>query len=191
MLLQSPAVVKVIEPEVEERCRDRPAVDDGMAFVQVPASRPHHERRRGVVEGVVLAFVVVLDGPGHGIDEVGLAVEGVAPGRRVGVFEVGHEHPGSRVEGVDHHLSIHRTGDLDSAVDEVGRGWGDAPIGRPNLCRLGREVGQVAGVDPALSLVAGFEEFVAPGVETVVEGGDELDGLGAEDRGVPGSGGRS
>ena len=47
---------------------------------------------------------------------------------RVGVLEVGHEHPGAGVEGVDHHLGVSRPGDLDPPVGQVGRGGRDPPL---------------------------------------------------------------
>ena len=63
----------------------------------------------------------------------GLPADDVRPGRRQRVLEVGHEHPGARVERVDHHLRLGRAGDLDPPVVEVG-----AAPARPSSRRRGR-----------------------------------------------------
>ena len=42
---QLPRIVKKVEPEVEEAGRHRLAVHQNVLLVQMPAARPHHERR--------------------------------------------------------------------------------------------------------------------------------------------------
>ena len=39
-------VVEEEQPEIEQRRRDRLAIDQEMSFVQMPAARPHQQRRR-------------------------------------------------------------------------------------------------------------------------------------------------
>ena len=51
-----------------------------------------------------------------------LAVDDVAPGRRGGVLQIGHEDLGPGVEGVDDHLAIAGSSDLDPAIEEIAGG---------------------------------------------------------------------
>ncbi len=89
---QALGVVKEVEAEIEEAAGNRPTAEHYMAFVEVPPARPHDQRRDLVVEPVVLSLGAregerSLDG----VDQVDLTLDQVRPGRRVGVFEVGHE----------------------------------------------------------------------------------------------------
>ena len=75
------------------------------------------------------------------VADVQLSFDGRIPGRRVGVLEVGHEDLRARVERVDHHLPVHRPGDLDTAIQEVGWNWGDLPVCLADALRLGQKIG--------------------------------------------------
>ena len=68
-------------------------------------------------------------------------VDEVVPGRRGRVLEVRHEDVRARVERVDDHLAVDRPGDLDAAIEEVGRAPG-AQVQSPlaDARRLGEEV---------------------------------------------------
>ena len=109
-----------VEPEIEEAGRNRHAVDEDVALDEVPAAGPDHERREAVVEAVGLALGAVERelAPDGGLQRR-LAADDVRPRRRQRVLEVGHEDPGARVEGVDHHLRLGRPGDLDPPIVEV------------------------------------------------------------------------
>ena len=61
--------------------------------------------------------------------QIGLTFDDVLPRRRKRVFKVSHEHFRARIERVDEHLAIDRTGDFDAAVLEVGRRSADLPVG--------------------------------------------------------------
>ena len=57
-----------------------------------------------------------------------MALDLVAPGRAVGVLEVGHEALGAGVQRVDDQLAVGRPGDLDPPVGVVGAGRRDLPV---------------------------------------------------------------
>ena len=92
---------------------------------------------------------------GPAVHQVDLALDHVGPGRRVGVLEVGHEHLGPAVQGVDDHLAVGRTGDLDAAVQQVGRDRRDLPVAVAHGLGLGQEVGALAGVEALLARLRG------------------------------------
>ena len=176
-------VVEKIEPKIEQTAGDRFAVDGHVAFVEMPAAGPDEEGRGFGIQRV-LAPVRVLEGDraAHRVVEVLLAVDDVAPGRRRGVLQIGHEDLGSGVEGVDDHLAIAGAGDLDPAIEEVAGRRGDLPVGVPNGSRLRQEIELGASVDRGLALLAGAQQFLAARVEAAVEGGDEGQRLRAQDR---------
>ena len=66
-----------------------------------------------------------------------LAGHHVVPGGGQGILEVGHEDLRPAVEGVDHHLGLHRPGDLHPAVVQVSGSRCDLPI------RIDTDVGGV------------------------------------------------
>ena len=73
----------------------RPGANERIGVVeQEQAARADHQRRRPRVQLVALAGIRLHERncPAHGVDEVVLAADDVGPGRRVGVFEVRHEH---------------------------------------------------------------------------------------------------
>jgi hypothetical protein len=124
------------EPEVEQARGDRLAVDERVPFVQVPAARPHDERRDLLVQAVPLLRRLERDLPAHRLVEVPLPLDDVLPGGRARVLEVGHEDARSRVERVDHHLALDRAGDLDAAVEQIRGRRRDAPVALTYLPRL-------------------------------------------------------
>ena len=128
-------VVEEEQPEVEQGRRYRVAVDEHVGVDQVPAAGSDHQRRRVLTERVVAPVRRgQLDGAPDGVDQVDLALDQVPPGGGARVLEVGHEHPGAGVEGVDHHLPVDRPGDLAAAVGQVGRSR-RPPSTRPPECR--------------------------------------------------------
>jgi hypothetical protein len=134
-------VAEEVEAEVEQAGADGAAVDLEVALLQVPAARPHEQRRHLVVQPVLLLAAVELDRALERVREVDLSREAVLPGRRVRVLEVGHEHPRAGVQGVDHHLPVDRAGDLDTPVLQRLGDRGDAPVRAADLLRLAQEVG--------------------------------------------------
>src|SRR5439155_17412901 len=152
-----------------------------VALVQVPAARADKQRRHLVVQPVLLLSGVELDLTAHGIPDVALAVEHVAPRRRVRVFEVRHENPRARVEGVDHHLALDRAGDLAPPVAKVGRRLRNPPLPLTHVLRLGEEPRQLTTVQGALPLLPPLEQVEAGRVQLAVQERDELACLLAED----------
>ena len=76
------------------------------------------------------------DGAQICIAQIDLALNHVRPGRAVGVLEVSHEGIRPRVEGVDHHLAVCRTGDFDAAILNVCGARGDFPVAVTNVFGL-------------------------------------------------------
>ncbi len=149
---QPPGPVGHEQPEVDQAARGRPAVDLDVLLGQVPAPGPRHQGGHLVVQAVAAAVrALEADRALDGVDQVPLAAEHVLPGRGVGVLEVGHEHPGPGVEGVDQHLAVGRPGDLDPPVGQpLDRR--DPPVPLPHRRRPGKEVGQLPGVERRLAL---------------------------------------
>ncbi len=155
-----------------------------MLLDEVPAARPHHDRRRlGRGDAVLLALGArVLEVAAQEVAQRQLPLDDVRPGGARGVLLVGEPHLRARVQRVDRHLAVGRTGDLDAAVLEARPRAGDAPrrvVADP--LGLGQElrVAAVRRVDPRLQ--AHREQFV-PGVrEAVVQLGEERERLGRQD----------
>src|SRR6266446_10815310 len=85
-------VVKEVETKVEKRGGDRLLIHFEMLFVEVPTSGTHHQGCDLGVEAVLLPFRTgVSDRTGDGVSKVGLSLEVVVPGGRVGVLKIGHE----------------------------------------------------------------------------------------------------
>ncbi len=182
-LEQLEGVVEEVEAEVEERPGHGLTVDDQMLLGQVPAARADQQRRDLVVEPVLGAVGRgELDRPRDRVGEVELAGDHVRPQRRVGVLEVGHEPPGTRVERIDDHLAVGRPGDLDPPIGEVGRGRRHAPrVVLADRPRLVAEVERAAGVQPHLALGPGSQPLLSHRLEPLVQVGDEIDRIVGED----------
>src|SRR5207244_2406707 len=121
-------VVEEVEPEVHQAPRDRYAVDDHVLLRQVPTTGPNQKGRGLPVQTVFLSFGTrELQGPPHRVEQVQLALDDVPPRGRVRVLEIGHEHLGTRVQGIDHHLPIGRPGDLDPSVLQARGARADLP----------------------------------------------------------------
>ena len=116
-------VMEEDEAEVHEAGRRWLTVDLDVTLGEVPTPWPDDQRGGLVVDGVTLAVALEGEVTANGVAHVDLTVEHVVPGRGAGVLEVGHEYPGTGVQGVDHHLAFRRSGDLDASVEQV-LGWG-------------------------------------------------------------------
>ncbi len=163
--------VEHVKPEVEQGARHGGAVDDEVALVQPPAARSHDQHSGGVAETIGLAGlgVVIGEGARPTVLQIGLAVDAVGKGRRIGVLEIGHKHLGARVQSIDDHLAIDRTGDLDTAVVEVGGYGRHAPVTVADGFGFRQEIGQGAGIETPLTLAAGGEAFLALELEAAVQ----------------------
>ena len=161
--------------EVEQHPRRRTAVDDAVALGQMESARPDHQRRDLRIERVVFAGggVLVGDGPADGVDQVGLSGDEVRPCRRSGVLEVGHEHRCARVQRIDDHLAVARSGDLDAPVLEVCWNRADLPVGATDVRGVGEKIRAVALVVALLHAVAAREKLVDAGAEAPGEILDE------------------
>ena len=81
-----------VQPEIDERPDDRAAVEDDVAFVEMPAARADHEdcEPAVVTKPVCLALRrVVGQLPADRVIEVHLTRDHVLPVRCVGVLQVG------------------------------------------------------------------------------------------------------
>ena len=174
-------VARHVQPEVEERGRDRLAVDERVALRQVPAAGPDQERRDLLVQPVCLVGRLERDVAVYGVGDVSLPLDDVFPLRRARVLVVGHEDAGTRVERVDHHLPVDRARDLATPVLQVGRRGRDAPVPLANSARLCEERRIRAGVELALSLPTALEQLEAGRVELAMEALDERERLPRQD----------
>ena len=113
------------------------------------------------------------------------------PGGGVGVFEIGHEDAGAGVEGVDDHLAVGRAGDLDAAIEQVGRGGRDFPGRISDFGGLRDEIGIGARIDAALAGAAGFQQLAAARFEAPGQVRQEGQGLGRENAGLRRTHGRN
>ena len=123
-----------------------------MAFEEVPSPGPHHQGRHVVVESVVLTVAVEEQVAVGGVADIDLSCHHVVPGGTGGILAVGQEHPGPRVEGVDHHLPLGGSGDLYSAVGEILGRCRDSPVSRPDIESLRQEVRSAAGGEVGLAV---------------------------------------
>ena len=171
-----------VEPEVEEAPRDRLAVDLNVLLHQVPAPGPNQEGRDRVIQPIGAPVGAdELDRPVHGVDQVHLALDHVAPGRRVGVLEVGHEHVRPRVEGVDDHLPLGGPRDLDPAPLAILRGGRDPPLALPDVTRGPEKVWQDVRVELGLPLRPPPEQGRALGSALALDPPHEGERLGRQD----------
>ncbi len=179
-----PRVVVDGQAEIEQRRRDGSAVDEQVALVEMPAAGADEQRRGPVVQPVRLVGRLERKRSANGAVDVALPVDDVRPGRRAGVLEVGHEDAGARVERVDHHLPLDRTGDLTAPVAQVGRRRRDPPFAVADRPGLGQKAGARPGRELGLALVPPSEQLEPRRVELAVEAGDELDRLWRENLAV-------
>jgi hypothetical protein len=174
---------KRYSPKSNEAAGHRLAVDPRRASPSRCQPRGRTQQHGDLVGEVVLLAVGTreLDRAAHRVLEVDLADHHVRPRRRRRVLAVGHEDLGARVEGVDHHLAVDRAGDLDAAVGEVGGHRRHLPVAGADVFGLGEEVGEFAGVEAGLALLAGGQQLATAAVEAAMQVGDEGEGLRGED----------
>ena len=156
-------VVKKEKAKIEQRTGYRLAAHEKVFFVEVPAARAHDQGGQLRAQFVALPFrTLILNRAANRIAQVVLTLDVVAPSRRVGVLEVGHEHTGARVERIDDHFAVDRPGDFDAPVDQVFRDGRDLPVAFADRSGLGQEVGKPACVNLPLNFFAQCEQLLPP-----------------------------
>lgn len=164
-----------------------------MTLIQVPAAGAgdHGGEFVGGLQCVGLARhgVGEVDAALVGVDQIELAEDDVLPRGGGRVLEVGEPDPGARVQSVDGHLAVGRTGDLHPSVVQRGRGRGDLPgVVRADRRRLGQEVQRGGAGDLGAALAAAGEQLVATRRELPVQLGHEREGRVGQDLVLPGQG---
>ena len=107
--------------------------------------------------------------------------ERVFKGRRIGIFEVRHEHVGARIQRVDDHLAVDGPRDLDPAVAKVFRDRCDLPGSPAQLGSLLEKVRSPAGIELLLNLTPLLEKRVSAPAELAFQPGQEDQCLRVED----------
>ena len=79
----------------------------------------------------------------------------------MGVLEIGHEHVRARVQRVDDHLAIYRSGDFYASVEQIGGNWRHLPFCLPNLRRFREKVGHLPGFKFLLAYASFRQQFLA------------------------------
>ena len=134
-----------------------------MFFVQMPAARPNHQDCQVfLVQNVV--FTTVRCHPvqiaGNGFAQRPLAGQQIFPSRRSRVLEIGHIDFGTRVQGVDHHLGLHRAGNLNATIEQVGREFGDFPLAFADCTRVFPEVRGCTSIELRLTFLTCLQNFL-------------------------------
>ena len=151
-----------------------------MTLLEVPASWSNDQGRQRFSEDVFLVLRLQRQRPADGFGEIPLSFDDVLPGRGEGVLDVGHENPGSRIEGVDHHLAVDRAGDLDAAVVEVHGSGCNPPLGLAHRRRFRKKVERSTGLDLLPALTAAREQLVTARPEVALQAGHEFQCFGRE-----------
>src|SRR5215469_11267986 len=103
-----------------------------MSFIQMPATWSHEQCCDLRIQLVPLALRAdVADSAPYRIHQVSLPLKIVLPGGRMGVLEIGHEHVRARVQRVDDHLAIYRSGDFYASVEQISGDWRHLPLRLP------------------------------------------------------------
>ena len=103
----------------------------------------------------------VFQGPADRLHAVELAGNHVCPGRRERILEIRHEDLGPGIERVDHHLPLHRSGDLHPPIVQVRRCGRHLPAALADLPSLFQEVRQLAPSEASLDLPPTLEQRLA------------------------------
>src|SRR5262249_3991980 len=101
----------------------------------MPSPRTNHERRYRRIELITLALRArIADSSPDSVTKIGLTLEIVVPCGGVGVLEICHEHARPGIQCVNHHLAIHRAGDLHPAIQQILGNWCNLPISLSDVC---------------------------------------------------------
>jgi hypothetical protein len=168
-------IVEKVEPEVEQRCRDRLAVHREVLLDKVPAARANDQDCGFCAQSVALAAegIAELEPPFPAIHEVRLALDVIGEGRRVGVLEISHENVSAGIERVYNHLAVDRTGYLDPAVNEVGRDRRNSPFLVADMPGLRQDIRKHSGVILLLRQNPVGQQSLPPRLKSTVKLGEE------------------
>ena len=91
-----------------------------------------------------------FDGAGHSIHEIDLPLDHRLPGGRQAVLEISHVALHRRIQRIDHRFTLHRTGDLDASILQIGRHAANRPAPIANVLGIGQKVGSHSPVEQCL-----------------------------------------
>src|SRR5579885_1246855 len=158
VLNEGGSVVKEIQAKIEQRGRYRLAARERVFLDKVPSARPHQQNRRFFRQPVVLAFrTCVLDHAADGVFQIQIAVDVVAPGRRVRVLEIRHEDVRAGVQRVDNHFAVYGTCDLYATVLKIARNRRNLPFAVADLRCFRQKIEQPAGAELSQALGAALQ----------------------------------
>ena len=110
-------VVEEIEGKVEQAARDRFATPGDVFFRQVQTTNATYQQSRIRFELINFTrFVGVANGAIDRIAQVDLPVDNFAPLRSQRIFKISHKDFDVRVQRVDDHLALNRSGNLYAAI---------------------------------------------------------------------------
>ena len=160
-------VVPEEEPEIKQRSRHGIPVDNDMLLRQMPAARAHKQDGQGGVQLVVFLGrrIRVGDRPPNGIAQVYMALDEVAPRRRVGVFKIPHEDVGPRIQSVDDHFAIDGAGDLDPAIQQIRGQRSHRPVRLADFGCLRQKIRTFTGIEFRLPSHTGGQQLPALGAK--------------------------
>src|SRR5215470_19674703 len=108
----------------------------------MPSTRAHQQGRGFFLQAIWLSLGAgIFNSAINGIMQVNMALDITLPGGGMGVFEIGHEYFGARVQGVDNHFSFHGAGDLYTAVQEIMRDGSYSPLTVADMLGFGEKIG--------------------------------------------------
>ena len=164
---QLAGIVEKEYAEIEQGRRHGLPIEADVLLGQMPAARPHHQRRGAVVKPVLLALGArKTDCAIDRVAKIPLPFNEVLPRGRIRVLEIGHEDIGPGVQGIDDHFPVGWPGDLNPAILQVVGNWRYYPVGLSDVGGLGKEIGEPARVDLPLSLDPSIEQRLQPRVNS-------------------------
>jgi hypothetical protein len=178
------SVVEEVETKVKDTTRDGLTVNEEVRLIQVPATGSDNKSGNRSVGSQLVRLAALLEGDGSsdGIVKVDLAVNHVVPGRGRRVLKIRHVGVNIGVQSVDDHLSISRTGDLNTSVLQTRSGRSTLPDRVfSDVLGLGEKIGESTVVNLLLALNAAGQKLLAASVKSSVEGGQENNGVLGED----------
>ena len=146
----------------------------------MPTARTHDQHCSARIELVLFVALVKHDRALDCIAQIDLAFEHVGPRRAIGILEVRHESGGPAVERVDDHLAIGGSGDLDTAIEQIGGLRCDDPICAADGLGPHDEAREFAGGELPLSNAAMRQQLLAARLELAVQCGKKGQRSGAQ-----------
>ncbi len=176
-------VVDEVQNEIDEGAGERFAADLEVALVEMKPARAHDQHRGPIAQCIMLAAdrIGEIKCAAPAVDEIGLAIDQVRPGRGRRILEVGHERPRARIQRVDDHLGGRRTGDLDPAIAKVAGCRRDLPVRIADNGGVGAEVRKLLRVVAGLPLDALGKQGPPPRVEPAMHVAKQDQRLGGQD----------